>query len=116
MKKYIKNSDRTKIHEVRHLTGADLMLRKTVLDKVGLFNERFFMYFEENELETRIRRAGYKIFFVPSSKIIHLEDKYRNNKHKSNFFKESCIEYYRVCYGEAWGEIAEFLINKKLFM
>ena len=114
IKNYEKNRDKTKIQEVNNVTGADLMIRKSVLDEVGCFNENFFMYFEETELETRIRRAGYKIFFVPESKIIHLEDKYRNNKHSSKYFYESFIEYYRICYGEAWAEIARFLIKKRM--
>lgn len=114
IKDYEKNRDKTKIQEVNNITGADLMLRKSVLDKVGYFNEKFFMYFEETELETRIRRAGYKIYFVPDSKIIHLEDKFRNNKHKSSYFQDSFVEYYRLCYGEAWAEIAGFLIRKRM--
>ena len=114
IKDYEKNRDKSKIQEVNNITGADLMLRKSVLDKVGCFNEKFFMYFEETELETRIKRAGYKIFFVPDSKIIHLEDKFRNNKHKNKHFQESFVEYYRICYGEAWAEIAGFLIRKRM--
>ncbi len=114
IKDYEKNRDKSKVQEVNNITGADLILRKSVLDKVGCFNEKFFMYFEETELETRIRRAGYKIFFVPESKIIHFEDKFRNNKHKNKHFQESFVEYYRICYGEAWAEIAEFLIRKRM--
>ncbi len=114
IKDYEKNRDKSKVQEVNNITGADLMLRKSVLDEVGVFNEKFFMYFEETELETRIRRAGYKIFFVPDSKIIHLEDKFRNNKHINKHFQESFVEYYRLCYGEAWAEIAEFLIRKRM--
>lgn len=114
IKDYEKNKDKSKIQEVNNITGADLMLRKSVLDEVGLYNEKFFMYFEETELETRIKRAGYKIFFVPESKIIHLEDKFRNNKHENKYFQESFIEYYKICYGEAWGELAEFLIKRRM--
>lgn len=113
IKNYEKNRDKSLVQEVNNITGADLILRKSVLDKLGCFNEKFFMYFEETELETRIRRAGYKIYFVPDSKIIHLEDKFRNNKHTSKHFQESFVEYYRICYGEAWAEIAEFLIRKR---
>ena len=114
IKNYSKNADRTKLQEVNHITGADLMLRKSVIDRVGGFSPKFFLYFEETELEVRIKRAGYKLFFVPDSKIIHLEDKSRNNKRKTNYFSQSFIEYYRLCYGEAWAEIAEFLIEKRM--
>jgi len=112
IKNYEKNADKTKVQEVNHITGADLMLRRSVIEQTGLFNEKFFLYFEETELEVRIRRAGYKIFFVPESKIIHLEGKNRK-KRADNYFNQSFIEYYRLCFGEAWAEIAEFLTEKK---
>ncbi len=111
IKKYEKNIDRTKIQEVNHITGADLMLRKSVIDKVGAFSDKFFMYFEETELEKRLKRAGYKIYFVPNSKIIHLEGKTKNEKSRS-YYCRSFVEYYRLCYGEAWAELAEMLIKK----
>lgn len=59
--------------EVGYVTGADMMIRKSVLDEVGGFDVDFFMYFEETELSWRIRKAGYRIMNVPHSKIIHLE-------------------------------------------
>lgn len=108
IKRYESNIDRSLTQEVNHITGADLMLRKSVIDKVGGFSEKFFMYFEETELEVRIKRAGYKVFFVPDSKIIHLEGK-SVNKNKTKFFDNGFVEYYKLCYGSAWGEIAKFL-------
>lgn len=113
IKKYEKNRDRTKLQEVNHITGADLMLRKSVLDKIGYFSEKFFMYFEETELETRIKRAGYKIFYIPDAKIIHLEGKSENIS-KNKFYTDSFVEYYRLCYGEAWAEIAQILIKPRI--
>lgn len=111
IKRYEKSIDRTKIQQVNHITGADLMLRKSVIDKLGGFSDKFFMYFEETELEARLKRAGYKIYFVPESKIIHLEGKTKNEKSHS-YYCHSCVEYYRLCYGEAWAELAEMLIKK----
>ncbi|MBP2283102.1 GT2 family glycosyltransferase [Flavobacterium sp. CG_23.5] len=56
-----------------YVTGADMMIRKKVLDEVGLFDPDFFMYFEETELTSRIKKRGYAIASVPEAKIIHLE-------------------------------------------
>jgi hypothetical protein len=56
-----------------YVCGADMMIRKSVLDEVGLFDSDFFMYYEETELTWRIKRAGYKIASVPDARIIHLE-------------------------------------------
>lgn len=55
------------------ISGADMLVRKDVLDQVGLFDPDFFMYFEETELTWRIRKAGYLVVSVPEAKIIHLE-------------------------------------------
>lgn len=58
---------------VNTIVGADLMIKKSVLDKVGGFDERFFMYCEETELCHRVRKTGYKLFSIPSAQIVHLE-------------------------------------------
>lgn len=60
---------------VGYITGADMMVRRDVLDKVGYFNPQFFMYYEETELSYRIHKAGYKIVSIPDAQIIHLEGK-----------------------------------------
>lgn len=59
--------------EVGYVSGADMMIRKSVLDEVGCFDPDFFMYFEETELTFRIREAGYRVMSVPEARIIHLE-------------------------------------------
>ena len=58
-------------HEVETLLGACVFLRKDVLDKIGLFDENMFMYFEECDLFHRIRRAGGKIMYIPDTMIYH---------------------------------------------
>lgn len=54
------------------LAGASLMMRRTVLDEIGLFDERFFLYFEETDLCLRAARAGYRTDFVPASRVAHI--------------------------------------------
>lgn len=66
-------SDRPR--SVGYITGADMMIRKEILDITGGFSIRFFMYFEECELTYRIKKLGYKVFSVPEAKIQHLEGK-----------------------------------------
>lgn len=63
--------DMTKPHEVDSITGAFFLTKKSVLDKVGLFDEDYFMYGEDLDLCFRIKKAGYKIMFIPAVKIIH---------------------------------------------
>lgn len=54
------------------VAGASLMMRQSVLDETGLFDETFFLYFEETDLCLRADRAGYRIDYVPASKVIHI--------------------------------------------
>lgn len=59
--------------DVPYVCGADLMIRKSVLDIIGGFDPDFFMYFEETDLCLRIRKLGYKIKCIPDAHIMHLE-------------------------------------------
>ena len=54
------------------ISGAALFLRKNVLDKVGVFDEKFFLYYEETDLCKRIKNAGFDISFLKYVKIVHL--------------------------------------------
>ena len=58
--------------DVDQLMGACLLIRRSVLDEVGMLDEVFFMYYEEVDLCFRIKRKGYRVVFVPEASIIHL--------------------------------------------
>lgn len=63
--------DLLKAHEVDAIAGAFFITRKSVLDKVGLFDEDYFLYAEDLDLCFRIKQAGFKVMYVPDVKIIH---------------------------------------------
>lgn len=65
------------------ISGADMMVRKTVFLDVGGFDKDFFMYYEETELTYRIRNNGHMVFSVPEARIIHLEGASENIKENS---------------------------------
>ena len=74
------NSDEEEFtNKIEYISGADLFCRKEILDKIGLFDENIFMYFEETDLCYRAKKAGYEIRFIPQAKIQHLEGKSCNN-------------------------------------
>jgi len=54
------------------LAGASLLIRQSVLEQVGLFDENFFLYFEETDLSRRAKRAGFKTVFVRESEVAHI--------------------------------------------
>ena len=58
---------------VGYITGADIMIRKSIFDKLGGFSKDIFMYYEDIDLCYRVKKMGYKIISVPTAKIVHLE-------------------------------------------
>ena len=101
-KKYsviLKSDDEEYIENIDYITGADIFFRKSVLDEVGIFDEKFFMYYEETDLCKRIKNSGYGIKFVSAAKIIHLEGQSNNNSNKMfNYLKTSEFYYFRKHY------------------
>ena len=85
--------------KVGYITGADLMLRAELIEKIGGFAPEFFMYYEETDLCCRIHKEGYDVVSVPSAKIIHLEGKSMGdealNPKKYEYYAKSRLEYYR---------------------
>lgn len=60
-------------HECHWVSGASLMVRREVFEQVGFLDEGFFLYFEEVDFCVRARGAGWKVWFVPDSRVVHLE-------------------------------------------
>ena len=57
--------------EMEQLSGAAVMVRNSVMKEIGLMDEAFFMYYEDIDLFLRIRKARWKLLYVPTAKIIH---------------------------------------------
>lgn len=81
--------DKDETHEVDVLAGAFMLMRRSVLDKVGLLDEAFFMYGEDIDLSYRITQAGFKNFYFPETRIIH---------YKGESTKKSSVNYVFVFY------------------
>lgn len=76
-------------HEIPILSGAFMLMRKSVLDEVGLLDESFFMYGEDIDLSYRIVLGGYKNYYFPKTRIIH---------YKGESTKKSSVNYVFVFY------------------
>lgn len=61
--------DRTEV--VDKINGACMLVKREVIEKVGLLYPAFFMYWEETDFCFRAKRNGYKVVYVPTSKIWH---------------------------------------------
>ena len=63
----------TEAHEIDSGTGACLMLRRAAVDRVGFFDPDFFMYGEDIDLCFRLKLGGWKVYYLPSAKAVHLK-------------------------------------------
>jgi N-acetylglucosaminyl-diphospho-decaprenol L-rhamnosyltransferase len=63
--------DRTTEREVEWVSGSAMLLRREAIDQVGQFDEGYFMYVEDVDLCTRLRRAGWQVVFSPELEIVH---------------------------------------------
>jgi GT2 family glycosyltransferase len=72
----IKQSGGDTPRPVDWLTGAALLLRREALDEVGVFDEGFFLYSEEVDLQLRLRRAGWEVCFYPEVTVVHHESQF----------------------------------------
>jgi GT2 family glycosyltransferase len=76
-------------HEVEVLAGAYMMMRRSVLDEVGLLDEDYFMYGEDIDLSYRILKGGYKNYYFPEARIIH---------YKGESTKKGSLNYVYIFY------------------
>jgi len=64
--------DRSTERQVDWVSGSSMLLRRTALGQVGLFDEAYFMYVEDMDLCTRLRRSGWEVWFSPELEITHI--------------------------------------------
>lgn len=57
--------------EIESITGACFIAKREVFEKTGMFNDSYFLYYEDADLSIRIKKAGFKITFAPKSIIYH---------------------------------------------
>jgi len=97
---------------VDYVSGADMFIRRNVLKEVGLFNEEFFLYYEETELSYRFNKHGYKSMLLPDAKIVHLygmsTDK-ENNLDIMNLYGKSELLYFEKCHGRISTYLVKFI-------
>jgi GT2 family glycosyltransferase len=70
---YVQDCSDDELQDVDWLVGACLCARAAAAHQVGLLDERFFMYSEELDWCRRFRAAGWRVSYVPSAEVVHLE-------------------------------------------
>ena len=91
------------------LAGASLMMRQSVLDRVGLFDETFFLYFEETDLCRRAALAGFPTDYVVESRVAHIGSVSTGMKTWNRipqFWLDSRLHYFTKNHGRAYAALA----------
>lgn len=104
-------------NEVDVLAGAFMMIRKEVLNKVGSFDENFFMYGEDIDLSYRIQQAGYKNYYFSETSIIHFkgESTRKGSMNYVRMFYKAMSVFVKKHYGGSSAGIFNFLIQTAIW-
>ncbi|MCP4821058.1 MAG: glycosyltransferase family 2 protein [Shimia sp.] len=87
------------------LAGASMMIRREVLEDIGLFDETFFLYFEETDLCLRANRAGWPTDYVRASEVTHIGSVSTGMKtwqRMPQYWFDSRLHYFRKNHGSAF--------------
>lgn len=91
------------------LAGASLMMRQSVLDQIGLFDEAFFLYYEETDLCRHAALAGWPTDYVPESRVAHIGSVSTGMKtwgRIPQFWLDSRLHYYVKNHGRLYAAAA----------
>ncbi|HEX2868929.1 MAG TPA: glycosyltransferase [Ignavibacteriales bacterium] len=81
--------DENQTYEVDAISGAFMMMKREVYEKTGGFDSQFFMYGEDLDLCYRVQKAGYKVYYVHETQIIH----YKGESTKRSSLDETKVFY-----------------------
>lgn len=94
-------------------SGACLCVRRAVIEQVGLLDEQFFLYFEDNDWCLRMRKAGWSVMYVPTVSVVHLGGRSEPERRTAGrHYRDSLRHFYQKHYsslanllmaGAVWG-------------
>ncbi len=86
--------------QVDWVSGASLLVRRAALDRIGGFDEHYFMYFEDNDLCMRLRTGGWQVWYDPEVAVTHLGGSSVGRAGESTrWYYDSLRYFYRKHYG-----------------
>lgn len=103
--------------QVDWVSGAFVLVRKAVLDDIGLMDEGYFLYFEETDYLRRAQQAGWQCWHVPASRVVHLVGQssgvtVRNQapKRVPAYWFESRRRYFVAHHGRLYAALTDLLV------
>ena len=93
---------------------ASGILRRTMLDQIGLLDEGLYTYFDDVDICLRAKRAGWETWFVPESRVVHLEgastgiaSQRRESKRRPRYWYQARHRFFTKNYGALYAAIAD---------
>jgi GT2 family glycosyltransferase len=104
--------------KVEGITGGLMMVRREIFESVGLFDENFFLFFEEHDLLRRVKKTEAEIFYLPTAEIQHyFEESVRHsNLDIGTIYLKSAFYYYQKHYKKFGTIFLKFLLVLNKFL
>jgi len=103
----------TVAHQCDWVSGASLIVRRDVIEQVGLLDDGYFLYFEEADFCWRAKKAGWEVWYVPQSRVMHLEGAatgiHTAVKRRASYWYDSRRRFFVKHYGIAGLVLADTL-------
>jgi len=105
--------DQTIPRQVDILLGACILLRREAFDQIGLLDEDYFIYSEEVDLCSRLKKSGWELYWVPASQVIHYGGQSTQQVAQEMFLRlyENKLKYFRKQHGGLEAKIYKFLLG-----
>ena len=117
---HLVNLNLNNIHQVDVITGAFLLSKKEILDKIGGFDEDYFAYGEDIEMAFQIKKLGYKIIYYPLWNVLHLKSVSGLKKKRNEVVRKRTSAHFfdsmKIFYNKHYSQNHFWLINKLVFL
>ncbi len=100
--------------KVKHsecLNGCCFLIRRKVFEKLGGFDPKFFLYFEENDLFARLQKLGGKVAILPQAHVTHIGQVSSGGRGNKAEFVKSRKYYFQKHYGAFWSWVIESFVG-----
>lgn len=95
--------DRSTEREVGWVSGAAMLIRRSVFEQVGAFDEQYWFYGEELDLGTRLREAGWRVLATPALEVMHVGGVSTGRSRRTHLMhSQSIYRYYRKHRAAGW--------------
>jgi GT2 family glycosyltransferase len=103
----------TEAHQCDWVSGASLIMRREVIEQMGPMDDGYFLYFEEADFCWRAKQAGWEVWYVPQSRVMHLEGAATGirtaAKRRASYWYDSRRRFFVKHYGVAGLVLADTL-------